>query len=1041
MSVRRETGKRRIRGLIVLPFFSVVVCLPQLLAQKQQKAVLSDLLDNSLTTSSTTILDLSAAGPLEIYTTQTSQIRMRVRHGPSEKVRAFLDDRELATADTPATTPGEYLLFATVPKTVAVALNVGAHILTLSGGTLVGTGGAESGPAQTRQISIKGPINASVKDIEPNWVMRYWTDSLLIKIHGTNLRDIHAITLEPVTLGPLATGGKGYTSASSKNDTEIDIRTDVSPYVTDDAGVYANNTILFNDGSKVKLPPFSIYNRVAPWNAGSWISFFSYQSLFLAIWATMYWVMAAENHQIHLKNKTAPGFGASMGLFLAASAATIICVGGAALIWSALSNFSLAPKVSFTFLAATALVGLNIALPTTFVDLTGKFQPVAPLLIRWVLGGAFMFSALAVPFLMTPSGLSPRVIPVEMGILAGTMLLGGAGTERVRRQLISKRRLGPEDSVIDGLVEESLFSKGRAVFRDDLHKIPRDRVKQAFLRFIAAHPNDLALELIDDADDLQLRFVRHALILQISSAFKACREGPVEANIAAMTEALSRLADAIRTSLGFDSGDAYRTGKLPPGFFVASSRPTGLESVLPDPFPIIITAFVEPFKAQQLADLQSILNALDTKTRFALAVSVNNPSLDREAIQTRLGGIGRENIVVIGERELLRTLGGNDPIRQAFMDSVQRQVDLSVFSPYTVEGPTPIDMFYGRRGDIETILDRIPNGSVAVLGARRIGKTSILQAAQRVLLERGRLLLYLDCYSIGDYETFLMEAASRWRISSAEPLTTRNFRSLPNWIINLQSEYPDKQIVVQLDEIDRLLDYDVGAGRDERLFRMLRSLAQEKRCQFIFSGERTLLDKLSDPSSSFFNFVTPVYLDLLDLETSRKIVYEPMRLIGVALESDSVIDVLYDHTSGHPNLIQFVCRQCLSILSKQRKRILTTETLAGVLNSSQFREQYLLTFWSQATWVEKAMSICAVDRRTATLQGFLEYLTQAGFSVTTRELRRGCKYLTLIQLLESNSDVYSIKPAKFADALAGSSLAEWLIEFLVQWQAEKDKTS
>jgi len=73
-------------------------------------------------------------------------------------------------------------------------------------------------------------------------------------------------------------------------------------------------------------------------------------------------------------------------------------------------------------------------------------------------------------------------------------------------------------------------------------------------------------------------------------------------------------------------------------------------------------------------------------------------------------------------------------------------------------------MFYGRKQEINSVLERIADGSVAVLGARRIGKTSMLQATKRILEERGKLVLYLDCYDIFDYSTLLQRMELDWQI-------------------------------------------------------------------------------------------------------------------------------------------------------------------------------------------------------------------------------------------------------------------------------------
>jgi hypothetical protein len=54
--------------------------------------------------------------------------------------------------------------------------------------------------------------------------------------------------------------------------------------------------------------------------------------------------------------------------------------------------------------------------------------------------------------------------------------------------------------------------------------------------------------------------------------------------------------------------------------------------------------------------------------------------------------------------------------------------------------------------------------------------------------------------------------------------------------------------------VDSLLNYDKKPENQETLFRTFRSLSNEKRCQYILSGEKWLMRAISNPYSALFNF-------------------------------------------------------------------------------------------------------------------------------------------------------------------------------------------
>ncbi len=367
-----------------------------------------------------------------------------------------------------------------------------------------------------------------------------------------------------------------------------------------------------------------------------------------------------------------------------------------------------------------------------------------------------------------------------------------------------------------------------------------------------------------------------------------------------------------------------------------------------------------------------------------------------------------------------------------------------ILSPYQTVMPAKADMFFGREEEIAQVAESIDTTSTAILGARRIGKTSMLSAIGRALEERENLLFYLDGYYVEDYAGFFAQMRTEWesdpRFSKLDFSLYGDINGFTRFVADVRTLYPEKHIVFQFDEVDRLLRHDTSDGRDEPLFRMFRSLAQKQRCQFVFSGERTFLDKLADPHSGFFNFTKPIKLGLLDEKIARELIRRPMSLIGIKLESpEKIIQRIYQQTSGHPKLIQDMCEMLLMQARQSGSLVITLQMLENVVRTFEFRENCRSTFWSQAEPQEKAMSVVICQRERANIDELLQELRKVGFDLTIAQIERGLRYLTLSQLLINVEKHYEIKPQCFAEYLSDFPVEEWFNSFLSEWQEKQEK--
>lgn len=688
------------------------------------------------------------------------------------------------------------------------------------------------------------------------------------------------------------------------------------------------------------------------------------------------------------------------------------------LIWSTMSGRE---STSFVYLLVLALVGINIVLPPFYSWLSTTFHAIMPRIARFPIVVALVLVAVATPFLFQSQ--PNLVIGIQFGVLATSVGLGAGGL-RVARNRLEEARKWISDDELQTLIEQKLYQQG-AVKLADLGDLPRDRAMQAINRYYTTHQAKRSLTLQDHGT--RLSFARGTAVAAVTGAFATLRQALSDPAVTKTAQSMiaDQLAQLLQSQFDFQPGQPFQINPSDDIFRVYSLNPITLQSILPNPFPLIMLLSREVISEQQIERLQQIQHQARTRLQFSLIVPIDAGQATRARLRHAQGSIGRAN-VTLDETTWLNILTGTSDVREAFMREVGAQVDLIVYSPYNDTAPTPIDMFYGRRAEVAMIVEKVDDASIVVTGARRIGKTSIINEARRILLSRGKLLRYLDCYPIANYQTFFDEIANEWEV----PLLSEP-HEFPNLVRMIQEQHPEQMIVFQFDEIDQLLAFDVAQGHGETLFRTFRALAQDKRCQFIFSGERTILERLDNPKSAFYNFAIPIAPALLDRTIADRLVQEPMQLIGLHIEqTEAALALIYEKTAGHPNLIQFVCKRVVEAASQSGKRRISLAMIREQCESRTYLDRYLSTFLSQSTGIEAAMALCVLEQGRATESEILAWMEQSGVQLTAAQVLRGLRYLTLSHVLTPAPDGYTIKPPLLATSLSIFPLAYWKRDFL-----------
>jgi hypothetical protein len=329
------------------------------------------------------------------------------------------------------------------------------------------------------------------------------------------------------------------------------------------------------------------------------------------------------------------------------------------------------------------------------------------------------------------------------------------------------------------------------------------------------------------------------------------------------------------------------------------------------------------------------------------------------------------SVVVVDPHDIRRIATAANP-QDALGSYILRQADLTKASPFIHNGVTPPRLFTGRRGEGADLVSDLGSSSVAVLGSRQIGKTSFLKWVHETLKAQDRTVYYGDCQAIGDWDRFRALVRRDWGVDLADQFEPDQIAALVEQLTKDQGPP-----IVVLDEIDRLVAWDrtteVG-GVTEAFFRSLRAQSQAGKAQFVFSGERTIAEVLWSPESPHWNFCQRLSLRQLNREDAADLLFRVLASLSVRFEDqDAAETILWSATSGHPRLVQLLGDQLVRRLNERpgdERDILTPEDLRAVVDTFDFKSEYVETYWGQATLFEKHLTrlVAEGDRSLKALQ-------------------------------------------------------------------------
>jgi hypothetical protein len=490
---------------------------------------------------------------------------------------------------------------------------------------------------------------------------------------------------------------------------------------------------------------------------------------------------------------------------------------------------------------------------------------------------------------------------------------------------------------------------------------------------------------------------------------------------------MARLASQLCEVLGFALVDS-RSHKNLHAYVI---KAPALRLSMPPAFPIVFLPRSD-LAEEDIRSLDALIAMLNVPSYLALLVvpddqdaAFDGPAL--KALATDLRRHSARDHILLKYGDLYSIFVARDAGKR-FISIILEQVDLTVVSPYVTLGPVSESMFFGREPELETIIRTIKDESLAVTGARKIGKTSILSKLHRTFstLPDCRLL-YLDCQAVQDYEGFFDTAESVWQVSWL-PRTPEHLVRLVSMVKGGRDR---PSLVFLLDEVDALVHYDrMNRGR---LFRVCRALSLDDQCRFVFCGGRFLHTQQHSPSSPLVSFCQPIHLGHLEPRDAARMVAEPMQEMGIALEAPStLIQRIVDLSVCHPNLVQYICHQLIVRINLRGDRLIRLSDLGDIERSTEFAAYFAEVMWGDATPLERLVTLLMLDQGSATVAEMEAALRDRGLDPAPAHTERALQGLLFCSVLSKNGPSYSFTTPAFASIVTVTQDVTALIERSVE---------
>ena len=418
--------------------------------------------------------------------------------------------------------------------------------------------------------------------------------------------------------------------------------------------------------------------------------------------------------------------------------------------------------------------------------------------------------------------------------------------------------------------------------------------------------------------------------------------------------------------LSEDLGYSVRQGKPALGYELFSVDLSSWKLRLTDNTPVVWVkrADLEDTTPQHLVQsLTDVMRERNLSRQIVLVLLEGEGEPLRRYVESPL-----HNLVVCGKEDQERIVGSRRPSGE-LLDLISAQVPISNLAPYETRAPVTGSRFFGREYEISRVVSN-PDTNHAILGIRRIGKTSLLREVERLLRQAQdpTQVVYLECSDLLSTEDYVREVVRKLNPRELPRLHMQKYVFFFPDFLERMARASKGKIIFLLDEIDSLVIMQRGSWE---LFRMLRASANKGACQYIMAGFREAMREQYLLDSPFYNFAQEIRLSEFTRRQAQDLIQTPMENLRVRIRNkEEVVARIYEETAGQPNLIQYYCTILLRQLDLVGKREIGPESLIDVYGDEGFKSHLLTSFMQNTENREKALVYAVLMASEEPRKGF-----------------------------------------------------------------------